>query len=259
MNTELAPLPLEISAWRDPAVEACGYDPHSREFTALWTPLLGPAAAAMFRILSALAAANESGVVEPRGMRLDDLGASIGIGSRKGDRAIVKSVERLEYHHLVMCDLPLIRVRLSAPPLSQQQARRLPDCVSKMTAQMQMPGRGTPPSSAGPVPATPILDAPALSQQSTTHAGRRRAPERPSPRPVALPTVSAEIRRGAIALLRRGMPAESVRRALSQWGGSDLEIEAVLDWAQTQPDIAQSPDSSSRDSNQTHDAAFAHA
>lgn len=132
MDTTLTPArtlpPLLVVAWRDPVVDALGFDPRSTYVERFWLPLLGPTSTWLLRRLAA------EFDQQPDGFSIDaaDCARSIGIGNRGGqngpfhrsiERCIRFGVARQEEHDI-------IAVRTRIPPLSRQQTRRLPRHLS---------------------------------------------------------------------------------------------------------------------------------
>lgn len=128
MDTTITPdhrlRPLLVMAWRDPVVDALGFDPRSTYVERFWLPLLGPTSTWLLRRLAV------EFDEQPDGFSLDaaDCARSIGIGNRGGrngpfqrsiERCIRFGVAREEEHGI-------IAVRTRIPPLSRAQARRLP-------------------------------------------------------------------------------------------------------------------------------------
>lgn len=116
--------PLLVMAWRDPVVDALGFDPRSSYVERFWLPLLGPTSTWLLRRM-----AGEFDT-HPDGFSLDaaDCARSIGIGNRGGrngpfhrsiERCIRFGLARREEHDI-------IAVRPRVPPLSRVQATRLP-------------------------------------------------------------------------------------------------------------------------------------
>lgn len=132
MDTTLTPAhtlpPLLVMAWRDPVVDTLGFDPRSTYVERFWLPLLGPTSTWLLRRLAA------EFDHQPDGFSIDaaDCARSIGIGNRGGqngpfhrsiERCIRFGVARQEEHSI-------IAVRTRIPPLTRQQARRLPRHLS---------------------------------------------------------------------------------------------------------------------------------
>lgn len=128
MDTTLTPEhrlpPLLVMAWRDPVVDALGFDPRSTYVERFWLPLLGPTSTWLLRRL-----ASEFDR-QPDGFSVDagDCARSIGIGNRGGrngpfhrsiERCIRFGIARREEHGI-------IAVRTRVPPLSRTQVSRLP-------------------------------------------------------------------------------------------------------------------------------------
>lgn len=128
MDTTITPdhrlRPLLVMAWRDPVVDALGFDPRSGYVERFWLPLLGPTSTWLLRRFAVEFDA------QPDGFSLDaaDCARSIGIGNRGGrngpfhrsvERCIRFGVAREEEHGI-------IAVRTRIPPLSRAQAKRLP-------------------------------------------------------------------------------------------------------------------------------------
>jgi hypothetical protein len=116
-----APVVLEVSAWPDPALDRHGFDPGSRDFARFWTPLLGPAAAAVYRFLV------ESVRDTPRvDVDVTVAAEAIGLGRRKARLVVLPALDRLQRHELVQLELPYVAVRMTAPPLTPRLVNRLP-------------------------------------------------------------------------------------------------------------------------------------
>lgn len=128
MDTTLTPdhrlRPLLVVAWREPVVDALGFDPRSTYVERFWLPLLGPTSTWLLRRLAA------EFDHQPDGFSLDavDCARSIGIGNRGGrngpfhrsiERCVRFGLARREEHEI-------IGVRTRVPPLSRTQATRLP-------------------------------------------------------------------------------------------------------------------------------------
>lgn len=101
---------LDVSARFDSLVASQGFEPHSAEFSRLWTPILGPAATALYLSLFDLVAETGSATVDVIG-----LGASIGVGARKARRTVITGLERLRKFDLVSGDANGVSVRMHAP------------------------------------------------------------------------------------------------------------------------------------------------
>ncbi len=114
-----------ISPWRDLFTESAGYDPLARDFRNLWTPLLGPAASAIYIALVDLA--HRSPIV----VAIETLAASIGLAEKKGRLVVLRAIERLGVYGLVHTNSSALTVRLMAPPLSRHQLRRIPRCWTR--------------------------------------------------------------------------------------------------------------------------------
>ena len=116
--------PLLVIAWRDPVVEALGFDPRSSYVERFWLPLLGPTATWLLR---RLAAEFDS---HPDGFSLDaaDCARSIGIGNKGGRSGpFHRSVDRCIRFGLARPDdHDILAVRTRVPPLTRTQVHRLP-------------------------------------------------------------------------------------------------------------------------------------
>lgn len=124
-STSPAPLPpLLVVAWRDPVVEALGFDPRSGYVERFWLPLLGPTSTWLLRRLAA------EFDQQPDGFSLDaaDCARSIGIGNRGGRQGpFHRSIERCVRFGLVRRDdHDILAVRPKIPPLTRAQVGRLP-------------------------------------------------------------------------------------------------------------------------------------
>lgn len=116
--------PLLVVAWRDPIVDALGFDPRSAYVERFWLPLLGPTSTWLLRRLAA------EFDHQPEGFSLDaaDCARSIGIGNKGGragpfhrslDRCVRFDLAREEDHDI-------LAVRTRVPPLTRMQVSRLP-------------------------------------------------------------------------------------------------------------------------------------
>lgn len=110
---------LTIDRWH---THEPGWSPRSDEVELLWLPLIGPTALALLRRLDAL---SEHG---PALVRLDDLGASLGLRSHDtGLRSIVRAIERLATFELArVIERDRLEIRSPVPHLSARQRRALP-------------------------------------------------------------------------------------------------------------------------------------
>lgn len=212
---------LQLSVWTDPAIDARGYDAHSQEFALLWTPLLGPAAAALFRVLADVVRAETDDGVH---VTVATLAAAIGLGERKARTAVSRALERLQHHYFAQVAVPTVSVRRVAPPASQRNLRRLPDAWRRH--------------------ALALLDAPTPAVHDNADPATRPTGTNDTPaREVdPLPTPPPRLRRAALGLLRRGCDAATVRRELARWGTTATEIDAAIRWLQTMPDAGHQPD-----------------
>lgn len=128
MDTTITPdhrlRPLLVMAWRDPVVDALGFDPRSTYVERFWLPLLGPTSTWLLRRLAV------EFDDQPDGFSLDaaDCARSIGIGNRGGRNGpFQRSIERcIRFGVAREEDHGIIAVRTRIPPLSRAQARRLP-------------------------------------------------------------------------------------------------------------------------------------
>ncbi len=116
--------PLLVVAWRDPVVDALGFDPRSQYVEKFYLPLLGPTATWLLRRL-----ATEFDH-HPEGFSLDavDCARSIGIGNRGGRHGpFHRSLERCVRFGLARPDdHDILAVRTRVPPLTRAQVGRLP-------------------------------------------------------------------------------------------------------------------------------------
>jgi len=97
-----------------------GDAPRCCDFTLFWTPLLGPAAAAVHHALALLAPAQ--GCVD---VDVDTVGAALGLRPRRARMVVPAALERLDRHGL--CHLVGDSVLIRAPgPLPAHMRRRLP-------------------------------------------------------------------------------------------------------------------------------------
>ena len=128
MDSTLTPArtlpPLLVVAWRDPVVDALGFDPRSTYVERFWLPMLGPTSTWLLRRLAA------EFDRQPDGFSIDaaDCARSIGIGNRGGHNGpFHRSIERcIRFGLARQEEHGIIAVRTRIPPLSRQQTRRLP-------------------------------------------------------------------------------------------------------------------------------------
>ena len=116
--------PLLVVPWRDPVVEALGFDPRTAYVERFWLPLLGPTATWLLR---RFAAEFDS---HPDGFSLDaaDCARSIGIGNKGGERGpFHRALDRCIRFGLARPDEhDIVAVRTRVPPLSRGLVARLP-------------------------------------------------------------------------------------------------------------------------------------
>jgi hypothetical protein len=119
--------PLLVIPWRDPVVDALGFDPRSAYVERFHLPLLGPTATWLLR---RFAAEFDS---QPEGFSLDaaDCARSIGIGNKGGRSGpFHRSIDRCIRFGLVRPDdHDILAVRTRLPPLTRAQVHRLPQHV----------------------------------------------------------------------------------------------------------------------------------
>lgn len=116
--------PLLVVAWREPVVDAIGFDPRASYVERFWLPLLGPTSTWLLRRLAVEFDA------QPDGFSIDaaDCARSIGIGNKGGrSNPFQRAIERcIRYGHARREDNDVLGVRTRLPPLTRNQVTRLP-------------------------------------------------------------------------------------------------------------------------------------
>lgn len=116
--------PLLVVAWREPVVDAIGFDPRAGYVERFWLPLLGPTSTWLMRRLAV------EFDTQPDGFSIDagDCARSIGIGNRGGrSNPFQRAIERCVRYGLARHeDNDILAVRTRMPPLTRNQVTRLP-------------------------------------------------------------------------------------------------------------------------------------
>lgn len=122
--TAMPPTVLHVTAHYDSLLVTHGLAPHSPAFSRLWTPNLGPAAAALYRSLTDLVgedASTPDAVVD-----VLCLAASIGVGARKAGRTVHDGLHRLALYDLAHTEGETVAVRMHAPTPTRSRLARVP-------------------------------------------------------------------------------------------------------------------------------------
>ncbi len=123
---------LHVEAWRDEVVESHGHDPRSPYVTRFWLPIIGPSSLMTAGFLV------ESLEHSPDGfdVEVEHLGLALGLpGKGGGHSKIARTLDRLTQFGLArfhQASMPLYRVRLAWPPLTQRQLGRLPNFLAEL-------------------------------------------------------------------------------------------------------------------------------
>lgn len=123
---------LRIQSLRDQVVEAHGHDPRSRYASQYWLPIVGPSSLVTARSLV------EGLEGSPDGFEVDvvTLGQALGLPGKGGAHSkVARTLDRLARFGLAQFHataIPLYRVRLAWPPLTQRQLARLPAFLAEL-------------------------------------------------------------------------------------------------------------------------------
>ena len=123
---------LRIEAWRDPVVEAHGHDPRSAYASQYWLPIVGPSSLVAARSLVDGLERSPDGYE----VVLVALGQALGLPGKAGAQSkIARTLNRIaqfgfaQFHATAV---PVYRVRLAWPPLTQRQLTRLPGFLAEL-------------------------------------------------------------------------------------------------------------------------------
>ncbi len=123
---------LRIEAWRDPVVEAHGHDPRSAYASQYWLPIVGPSSLVAARSLV------DGLERSPDGYEVDlvALGQALGLPGKAGAQSkIARTLNRIAQFGLARFHataVPVYRVRLAWPPLTERQLTRLPGFLAEL-------------------------------------------------------------------------------------------------------------------------------
>jgi hypothetical protein len=141
-TTDPIPSTITIIGWVDPVLDATGFTPDSPYVEACYLPRLGPTGFVAYRYL-----AQE---LRGRNQRVVDLAeVAQNLGLRPGVRRsapVVTALAHLEAFGLgTWREIDNYLLRLTAPPLTDRQAARLPAKARRMHYAILARGRGTRP------------------------------------------------------------------------------------------------------------------
>jgi hypothetical protein len=115
---------LRVISWRDPLVEAFGFDPRSSYVERLWLPVIGPTCTWLLRQLAGRLEQSDTGFV----LDLQSTALALGLGGRlKRDSPLARAVTRCVTFELARWQgAGTLAVRRLLPPLSRRHLLRLP-------------------------------------------------------------------------------------------------------------------------------------
>ncbi len=120
-NNIPTPPRLTVTAWTDPAVEACGHRPGSPYIEAVWLGILGPSTTWAWQRLARLAAVRPATVIDTA-----DLAVSLGLGEGLAQNApISRTLCRMVAFHAAERHGTTLAVRLALGDVSGRQLDRL--------------------------------------------------------------------------------------------------------------------------------------
>ncbi len=114
---------LRVTSWADPVLDNLGHDPRSSYVEHFWLPILGPSSVLLARRLA------DELERRPAGFQLDATAwaRALGIGGRGGAHSpFWRSIERCHRFGVLRRTGEHLVVRRKLPPLTAQQAARLP-------------------------------------------------------------------------------------------------------------------------------------
>lgn len=115
--------PLPIVAWRDPVIDAAGFDPRSDYVETYWLAVLGPSCILAGRRFADWLETCPSGIE----IALEDLARSLGLGGGTGRHAaVIRTLDRLVSFGMASVTTDALAARLAYPPLARRQLARLP-------------------------------------------------------------------------------------------------------------------------------------
>lgn len=139
------PPKLNVTAWRDPLVEAAGHRPGNPYIETVWLAILGPGSTFGWHRLARIAAASKSTVTIDAG----EFAASIGLGTGLGRNApISRTLARLEAFGTLRRAGDTLGVRLALPDVPERRAAKL--CPSAQVAHRRFAHRHQSPTPAVP-------------------------------------------------------------------------------------------------------------
>ena len=145
------PAKLNVTAWRDPLIEAAGHRPGSPYVEAVWVAVIGPSSTWGWQRLARIAASG------PPEVTIDaaELAASLGLSQSLGRNApISRTIARLEAFGTLHRSADTLGVRLALPDLPEHRVAKL--CAMAQLAHQRFAHRYRTPSPAGPRPAVGV-------------------------------------------------------------------------------------------------------
>lgn len=132
---------LRVISWRDPLVEAFGFDPRSSYVERLWLPVIGPTCTWLLRRLAALLERSETGFI----LDLENTARALGLGGRqKRDSQLARAVTRCATFELARWQgAGTLAVRRMLPPLARRYLVRLPSELQEVHDQWTTAQRRT--------------------------------------------------------------------------------------------------------------------
>jgi hypothetical protein len=126
---EPTPTTITIIGWNDPTGGALGFAPDSPYVEACYLPRLGPTGFVTYRYLTGLLRGRDQTIVD-----LVETAGNLGLRPGVGRSApLVMTLAHLEAFGLATWQADgRYALRLTAPPLTDRQARRLPDRARRM-------------------------------------------------------------------------------------------------------------------------------
>jgi hypothetical protein len=116
---------LTIRPWADPVIDRVGHDPRSSYVEQFWLAILGPSTTWLLRRLAAGLEAQPQGFA----LHLDETARALGVGHRTGRHSpFARALLRCCQFGLARAEsTEALAVRRKLPPLTRNQAARLPE------------------------------------------------------------------------------------------------------------------------------------
>ena len=145
------PEKLNVTAWRDPLIEAAGHRPASPYVETVWLAILGPASTWGWQRLARIAGAGKPEVT----LDAAEFAASIGLGTGLGRNApLSRTLARLEAFGTLHRNGDTLGVRLALPDVPEHRAAKL--CSSARLGHQRFAHRHQTPSPAAPAPSAAV-------------------------------------------------------------------------------------------------------